>query len=78
LAKEGQISEQQSKEFDSLSIAGLVGSIDNDMCGTDSTIGSNTALERIIFAVCFHLFFFILLLYYLYLFGDWLISSNID
>lgn len=54
LAKEKQISEEEAKEFDSLSIAGLVGSIDNDMCGTDSTIGSNTALERIIFAVSYY------------------------
>lgn len=31
-----------------LSIVGLVGSIDNDMCGTEMTIGAATALTRII------------------------------
>ena len=34
-----------------LSIAGLVGSIDNDMYGTDMTIGADTALHRITDAV---------------------------
>lgn len=30
------------------SIIGLAGSIDNDMCGTELTIGSNTSLHRIV------------------------------
>lgn len=30
------------------SIIGLVGSIDNDMCGTELTIGSNSSLHRIV------------------------------
>lgn len=30
---------------------GLVGSIDNDFCGTDMTIGTDTALQRIIEAI---------------------------
>ncbi len=34
-----------------LRIVGLVGSIDNDMCGTDYTIGSDSALHRITEAV---------------------------
>ncbi|VDK41776.1 unnamed protein product [Anisakis simplex] len=34
-----------------LSIVGLVGSIDNDFCGTDMTIGTDTALQRIIEAI---------------------------
>lgn len=34
-----------------LNIAGLVGSIDNDMCGTDMTIGTDSALHRIIEAM---------------------------
>lgn len=34
-----------------LSIAGIVGSIDNDMLGTDMTIGADTALHRITDAV---------------------------
>lgn len=33
------------------SIIGLVGSIDNDMCGTEITIGSNTSLHRIVEAL---------------------------
>ncbi|MCP9265368.1 K6PP [Dirofilaria immitis] len=32
-------------------IVGLVGSIDNDFCGTDMTIGTDTALQRIIDAI---------------------------
>lgn len=32
-------------------IVGLVGSIDNDFCGTDMTIGTDSALTRIIEAV---------------------------
>jgi 6-phosphofructokinase 1 len=28
-------------------VVGLVGSIDNDMCGTDMTIGCDTALHRV-------------------------------
>ena len=32
-------------------IAGLVGSIDNDMVGTDMTIGADSALHRIIEAI---------------------------
>jgi hypothetical protein len=31
-----------------LQIVGLVGSIDNDFCGTDMTIGTDTALQRIV------------------------------
>lgn len=34
-----------------LDIVGIVGSIDNDFCGTDMTIGTDTALHRIIEAV---------------------------
>lgn len=34
-----------------MQIVGLVGSIDNDFCGTDMTIGTDTALQRIIEAV---------------------------
>jgi 6-phosphofructokinase 1 len=30
---------------------GLVGSIDNDFCGTDMTIGADSALHRIIEAI---------------------------
>lgn len=34
-----------------MKIAGLVGSIDNDFCGTDMTIGTDSALHRIMEAV---------------------------
>lgn len=34
-----------------LQIVGLVGSIDNDFCGTDMTIGTDTALQRICEAI---------------------------
>jgi 6-phosphofructokinase 1 len=51
LLAEGKIDLQQSLHCSTLSLVGLVGSIDNDMYGTDMTIGANTALERIIFAV---------------------------
>jgi 6-phosphofructokinase len=30
-----------------LNLAGIVGSIDNDFCGTDMTIGTDTALHRV-------------------------------
>ena len=32
-------------------IVGMVGSIDNDFCGTDMTIGTDSALHRIIEAI---------------------------
>lgn len=34
-----------------LNIVGIVGSIDNDFCGTDMTVGTNSALHRIIEAI---------------------------
>lgn len=39
------------KEHGKLSIVGMVGSIDNDMVGTELTIGANSALHRIIEAI---------------------------
>jgi 6-phosphofructokinase 1 len=47
----GQISQAMADEHATLRIVGLVGSIDNDMCGTDMTIGADTALHRITEAV---------------------------
>ncbi|XP_005070759.1 ATP-dependent 6-phosphofructokinase, liver type isoform X1 [Mesocricetus auratus] len=47
LVKEGKISESTAQNHAHLSIAGLVGSIDNDFCGTDMTIGTDSALHRI-------------------------------
>lgn len=51
LVKTKKISKEKSKMHPSLKIVGLVGSIDNDMSGTDMTIGADTALKRITDAV---------------------------
>ena len=47
----GKITADQREANKHLKIAGLVGSIDNDFCGTDMTIGTDSALHRIIEAV---------------------------
>lgn len=44
----GRITEQETKKSSHLNIVGMVGSIDNDFCGTDMTIGTDSALHRII------------------------------
>lgn len=44
----GDITAEQSEKYKHLHIVGLVGSIDNDFCGTDMTIGTDSALHRII------------------------------
>uniref|UniRef100_A0A0B7B628 6-phosphofructokinase n=1 Tax=Arion vulgaris TaxID=1028688 RepID=A0A0B7B628_9EUPU len=46
-----RITKEQREDNKLLNIAGLVGSIDNDFCGTDMTIGTDSALHRIIEAV---------------------------
>jgi 6-phosphofructokinase 1 len=46
-----QIGQEVADRRAHLTIVGLVGSIDNDMCGTDMTIGADTALHRITEAV---------------------------
>ncbi|XP_003377600.1 6-phosphofructokinase [Trichinella spiralis] len=51
LVESGRISAEKAKQFPNINIVGLVGSIDNDFCGTDMTIGTDTALHRIIEAV---------------------------
>lgn len=51
LVSSGEISDKLAAEHACLTIAGLVGSIDNDMIGTDMTIGADTALHRIVDAV---------------------------
>jgi len=43
----GEITIEQSEKYKELHIVGLVGSIDNDFCGTDMTIGTDSALHRI-------------------------------
>ncbi|XP_072038033.1 ATP-dependent 6-phosphofructokinase-like isoform X3 [Amphiura filiformis] len=51
LLKAGQITSKEATANSHLHIVGMVGSIDNDFCGTDMTIGTDTALHRIIEAV---------------------------
>ncbi len=51
LVKTGRIPEERVNQNRDLRITGLVGSIDNDMCGTDLTIGADTALHRIVEAI---------------------------
>lgn len=46
-----RISQEKADEHPILMIVGLVGSIDNDMYGTDMTIGTDSALHRITEAV---------------------------
>lgn len=51
LAAAGRIDGETAGQFRHLAIVGLVGSIDNDMFGTDVTIGADTALHRITEAI---------------------------
>jgi len=51
LVAEGKITQETADQHANLTIMGLVGSIDNDMFGTDMTIGADTALHRITEAV---------------------------
>lgn len=53
LLSSGQIKPEQREKFNALNIAGLVGSIDNDFCGTDMTIGTDSALHRLFSLVTF-------------------------
>ena len=47
LVASGELEAKQIEPYQSLNIVGLVGSIDNDMSGTDATIGCYSALARI-------------------------------
>ncbi|XP_018495778.1 ATP-dependent 6-phosphofructokinase [Galendromus occidentalis] len=47
----GKITPDERKKYSHLNIVGMVGSIDNDFCGTDMTIGTDSALHRILEAV---------------------------
>lgn len=47
----GEITADVAAAHPSLMIAGIVGSIDNDLVGTDTTIGTDTALHRIVDAI---------------------------
>ncbi len=51
LLQDGAIDQQTADRHPALMIAGLVGSIDNDMIGTDMTIGADSALHRIVEAI---------------------------
>ena len=51
LVESGQISQETVDQHGNLAIVGLVGSIDNDMYGTNMTIGADTALHRITEAI---------------------------
>jgi 6-phosphofructokinase 1 len=51
LVEQGEVSQEAADAHSQLAIVGLVGSIDNDMFGTDMTIGADTALHRITEAV---------------------------
>lgn len=51
LLSRGEITPEKRADFLHLNIVGMVGSIDNDFCGTDMTIGADSALHRIIEAV---------------------------
>ncbi|VDK48968.1 unnamed protein product [Cylicostephanus goldi] len=48
LVDTGKISPETAAKNPNIQIVGLVGSIDNDFCGTDMTIGTDSALQRII------------------------------
>ncbi|XP_055084552.1 ATP-dependent 6-phosphofructokinase, platelet type-like isoform X1 [Periophthalmus magnuspinnatus] len=48
LREQGQIDQSAVDSNSVLHIVGMVGSIDNDFCGTDMTIGTDSALHRII------------------------------
>uniref|UniRef100_A0A8C8ZDI1 ATP-dependent 6-phosphofructokinase n=1 Tax=Prolemur simus TaxID=1328070 RepID=A0A8C8ZDI1_PROSS len=48
LAKNGQLDPAAVQGHAHLNVVGMVGSIDNDFCGTDMTIGTDSALHRII------------------------------
>ncbi|WP_313952501.1 6-phosphofructokinase [Accumulibacter sp.] len=51
LLQRGEIDQLTAQRHPELMITGLVGSIDNDMVGTDMTIGADTALHRIVEAI---------------------------
>ncbi|KAK9891525.1 hypothetical protein WA026_014762 [Henosepilachna vigintioctopunctata] len=51
LESTGRITKDEREKNKYLNVCGLVGSIDNDFCGTDMTIGTASALRRIIEAL---------------------------
>ncbi|MDX1662150.1 MAG: 6-phosphofructokinase [Candidatus Promineifilaceae bacterium] len=51
LVETERIAAEHAARYQNLGVVGLIGSIDNDMFGTDITIGADTALQRITAAV---------------------------
>jgi len=51
LVASGEITRETADAHPALRFAGLVGSIDNDLVGTDMTIGADSALHRIVDAI---------------------------
>lgn len=51
LVEKGEITQVQADRRSLLSVVGLPGSIDNDIYGSDMTIGTDTALHRIVEAI---------------------------
>lgn len=51
LVADGAITQAQAEAHPALIFVGMVGSIDNDLVGTDMTIGADTALHRIMTAI---------------------------
>ena len=51
LTESERVTREEAEKCSYLNVVGLVGSIDNDMCGTDMTIGTDSALHRIIEAI---------------------------
>jgi len=47
----GKVSPESAEQCANLNIVGIVGSIDNDFCGTDMTVGTDSALFRIVEAI---------------------------
>ena len=68
----GDITEEERERNAHLNIVGMVGSIDNDFCGTDMTIGTILFVIIFYFIYLFYLLFYkfilfiILLIYYLF------------
>lgn len=51
LVERGEILAETAESYPTLSVAGIAGSIDNDLPGTDISLGADTALHRIISAI---------------------------
>lgn len=55
LVADGTINPELASQYEHIMIVGLAGSIDNDMVGTEITIGADSSLHRIIEAIdCIH------------------------